>query len=252
METNAKNKRKDDAGALGGMSSREMYLMQDKQWELQPADFSCIKNLKLRLHCQKFLNRPVQMKLSRRKGKYGLRAQGQLNGGKRLRGFWRESISRGGGEDFLKVSYDDAVKQRLTTVEFEVQLPPTDKKSKSLPSVIYSVAMEPGTMNPKSVVPRGAATVRVLPEGHREGEEVSTLNLGKAFVSLPMRSGIVDPGWAKGQRPSRAASVVGALSESIPFSARASPSIGLHSFAHRLVFFFFGGGDGSLYSSLYS
>jgi len=198
METNAKNKRKDEAGAAQGMT-REMFLMQDKQWELQPADFSGIKNLKLRLHCEKFLSRPVQMKLSRRKGKYGLRAQGQLSGGKRLRGFWRESITRGRGEDFLKVSYDDAVKQRLTTVEFELQLPPTDKKSKRLPSVIYSVAVEPGTMNPKSVVPRGAAAVRVLPEGRGEDEQVNTMNLGKAFVSLPMRSGIVDPGWAKGR-----------------------------------------------------
>lgn len=194
----ARNKMKDEAGALNGMT-REMFLMKDKEWELQPVDFSSIKNLKLRRHCQKFLNRPVQMKLSARKGKYGLRAQGQLQSGKRLRGFWRQSIPNTKAKDFLKLSYDEAVRQRLTSVEFEVQLPPADKKSKRLPTVIYSIVVEPGSMNPKAMVPRGAGTVRILPEGHGDGEEVNTLTVGKAFVTMPMRCGIVDPGWAKGR-----------------------------------------------------
>merc|ERR1719464_1105136 len=194
----ARNKVKDEAGALNGMT-REMFLMKDKEWELQPVDFSCIKNLKLRRHCQKFLNRPVTVKLSARKGKYGLRAQG-LSGGKRLRGFWRQSIPRTKGDDFLKLDYDEAVSQRLTSVEFELQLPPTGKKSRKLPSVIYSIVVEPGSMNPKAIVPRGSGTVRILPEGHGDGgEEVDTLTIGRAFVALPMRSGIVDPGWARGR-----------------------------------------------------
>ena len=138
----ARNKMKDEAGALNGMT-REMFLMKDKEWELQPVDFSCIKNLKLRRHCQKFLDRPVQMKLSARKGKYGLRAQGQLHNGKRLRGFWRQSIPNTKAKDFLKLSYDEAVRQRLTSVEFEVQLPPTDKKSKRLPTPsAFSIALK--------------------------------------------------------------------------------------------------------------
>jgi len=194
----ARNKMKDEAGAANGMT-REMFLMKDRTWELQPIDFSCINNLKLRNHCQKFLSHPVQMKLSNRKGKFGLRAQGQLKSGKRLRAFWRQSTPSAKGEDFLNLSYDEAVKQRLTTIEFEVQLPPTDKKSRKLPSVIYSIVVEGGSMNPKAIVPRGAGSVRVLPEGHSEEEEVDTLNAGKAHVSLPMKSGIVDPGWAKGR-----------------------------------------------------
>lgn len=195
--SDARNKMKDEAGAANGMT-REMFLMKDKTWELQPVDFSCINDLKLRRHCQKFLSYPVQMKLSNRKGKFGLRAQGQLKSGKRLRGFWRQSTPGPKGDDFLKLSYDEALKQRLTTIEFEVQLPPTDKKSRKLPSVIYSIVVEGGAMNPKAIVPRGAGNVRVLPEGHNEGE-VRTLNAGKAQVSLPMKSGIVDPGWAKGR-----------------------------------------------------
>ncbi|OEU18975.1 hypothetical protein FRACYDRAFT_237263 [Fragilariopsis cylindrus CCMP1102] len=194
----AKNKMKDEAGALNGMT-REMFLMKDKEWELQPVDFSCIKNLKLRRHCQKFLNRPVHMKLSARKGKYGLRAQGQSQSGKRLRGFWRQTTPSAKGEDLLKIGYDEAVKQRLTSVEFEIQLPPVSKKSRKLPTVIYSIVVEPGSMNPKAIVPRGAGTVRILPDGHGDGEDVNTLTIGKAFVTQPMRSGIVDPGWAKGR-----------------------------------------------------
>jgi len=196
--SDARNKMKDEAGAANGMT-REMFLMKDKTWELQPVDFSCINNLKLRRHCQKFLSHPIQMKLSNRKGKFGLRAQGQLQSGKRLRGFWRQSTPGAKADDFLKLRYDEAVKQRLTTIEFEVQLPPTDKKSRKLPSVIYSIVVEGGSMNPKAIVPRGAGNVRVLPEGHSEEEEVDTLNAGKAHVSLPMKGGIVDPGWAKGR-----------------------------------------------------
>jgi hypothetical protein len=198
--SDARNRMKlDDAGAANGMG-RDMFLMKDKQWELQPADFSTVKDWKLRRHCEKFLGKPVKMKLSSRAGKYGLRAMGETQSGQRLRGFWRQKIgTQGKGSDFLKIKYDDAVKQRLTTIEFEVQLPPTDKRSKVLPAVIYSVAVEAGAMNQKVMVPRGAGSVRILPDGHGDGDEVRTLEVGKAMVSLPMRSGIVDPSWARGR-----------------------------------------------------
>lgn len=208
--SDARNRMKDEAGASNGMT-REMFLMKDKTWELQPVDFSCINNLKLRRHCQKFLSHPVQMKLSNRKGKFGLRAQGRLKSGKRLRAFWRQSTPGAKGDDFLSLSYDEAVKQRLTTIEFEVQLPPTDKKLRKLPTVIYSIVVEGGAMNPKAIVPRGAGSVRVLPEGHSDEEEVDTLNVGKAHISLPMKSGIVDPGWAKGRPVFRKGRPTGSL-----------------------------------------
>jgi hypothetical protein len=199
----------DDAGASSGMT-RDMFLMKDKQWELQPIDFSSIKNVRLRRHCEKYLNRPVIMRLSSRKGKYGLRAMGELQSGQRLRGFWRQAGSRAKGNDFLKLAYDDAVKQRLTTIEFEVQLPPTNKTSRALPTVIYSIAMEPGAMNQKAVVPRGGGSVRILPNGHGEGEESATIGVrGKAFVCIPMKSGLVDPGWAKGRTVFRRGRSVG-------------------------------------------
>lgn len=191
----------DDAGAANGMS-REMFLMKDKQWELQPVDFSGIKDAKLRQQCEKFLSKPIKMKLSGRSGSYGFKAQGRLASGKRLRGFWRQLDGREqAGADFLTMPYDEAVRQRLSTVEFEIQLPPTSKKGKKvLPSVIYSVAVEPGAMNPKAVVPRGSGSVRILPGGHGDGGEAETLDLpGKAYVSIPMGAGLVDPSWARGR-----------------------------------------------------
>ena len=208
--SDARNKMKDEIGAANGMT-REMLLMKDKTWELQPVDFSCINDLKLRRHCQKFLSHPVQIKLSNRKGKFGLRAQGQLKSGKRLRAFWRQSTPISKGENFLKLRYDEAVRQRLTNIEFEVQLPPTDKRSRKLPTVIYSVVVEGGAMNPKAIVPRGSGSVRVLPEGHSDEEEDYTLNAGKAHVSLPMKSGIVDPAWAKGRLVFRKGRPTGAV-----------------------------------------
>jgi hypothetical protein len=197
----ARNRMKlDDAGAATGMG-RDMFLMKDSKWELQPVDYSPIRNWALRRHCEKFLSKPIAMKLSARPGKYGLRAMGETPSGTRLRGFWRQvgAGTGGKGSDFLQLKYDDAVKQRLTTIEFEIQLPPMEKKSKILPSVIYSIAVEPGAMNQKAIVPRGAGSVRILPEGHGEGDAVRTLDVGKGIVSLPMKSGLVDPSWAKGR-----------------------------------------------------
>jgi hypothetical protein len=200
MGGDARNEIKlDDNESANGMS-REMYLMKEIDWELHPADFSQIKDAGLRKHVESFFRQPMVMKLSPRKGKRGLRAMGQSHGGKRLRGFWRQTggIALKSG-DFLSASYDDAVRTRLSMLEFEVQLPPVNKKSKNLPSVIYSVAVEPGSMNAKSIVPRGAGVVRVLPNGNGPQSKEESIHVGKAHVSLPMKAGIVDPGWAKGR-----------------------------------------------------
>jgi len=200
MGSDARNEMKlDDSESANGMS-REMYLMKEIDWELHPADFSGIKDARLRRHVESFFEQPVLMKLSPRKGKRGLRAMGQSSGGKRLRGFWRQA----GGTtlktgDFLTVGYDDAVRTRLSMLEFEIQLPPVNKKCKKLPSIIYSVAVEPGSMNAKSIVPRGAGLVRILPKGNSQQSNEESIQLGKAHGSLPMKAGIVDPSWAKGR-----------------------------------------------------
>ena len=137
--------------------------------------------------------------LQQKQGKYGMRAVGIMDNGQKLRAFWRESppglTKQLAASDFLEASYDDAARSRLSVVEFEIQLPPVDKKSKKLPSVVYSVAVENGSMNPKAIIPRGAGRIKVYPQG-RESEPIEA---GTASVGLSMRSGLVDPSWAKGR-----------------------------------------------------
>jgi hypothetical protein len=213
MESDFKGEMKlEENESVSGMT-RDMFLMKEKNWELQPVDFRNVRNMKLRRHLESFFNKPVTLKLSTRKGKYGLRAVGELQSGKRLRAFWRQAgmSSQLKVNDFLSAKYDDAIRTRLTMIEFELQLPPSDKKSKSLPSVIFSIPVEPGTMNAKAIVPRGAVNVRVLPEGRRSGEIDSTLQIGKAHVSLPMRAGLVDSSWARGRAIFRKGRITGTI-----------------------------------------
>jgi len=202
MESDFKGEMKlDEGGAASGMT-REMFLMKDIDWELQPGTFANLPDAKLRRHLESFLQKPITLKLSTRKGKYGLRAVGHLPSGRRLRGFWRQSVGplALNGDSFLSTAYDDAVRSRLSVMEFEVQLPPQDKKSQALPSVIFSVPVEPGSMNAKAIIPRGAVNVRVLPKGRvSDDSSAQHVELGKGHVHLPMRAGLVDAAWARGR-----------------------------------------------------
>lgn len=192
-----------DEGETGAVDmTREMFLMQDMPWQLQPVDenYSGVRDRAVRRHLQKHMgtNRPVELKLLKKRGKFGLRAVGKTLAGKKLRAFWRQAAAPPRGSvDFLKAPYDEACRSRLFTVEFEVQLPPLHKSSKdTLPSVVYQLSVEPGSMNAKALVPRTAGRVVVYPAG-RGGECVE---VGTAKVSVaPMRAGLVDPGWAKGR-----------------------------------------------------
>jgi hypothetical protein len=185
--------------SMSGMT-REMFLMHDVKWELQPPKIEEEKLCsKVRAHINKYLNSPVQMQLLKKRGKFGLKAFGVMKDGKKLRAFWRPSMAdRLKSTDLLEASYDEAVRSRLFVVEFEVQLPPM-KGTRQLPSVVYQIPLENGSMNPKSMVPRSSGTVKVFPEGRKEGDKDSGLFVGNCNVSASMRNGIVDPGWAKGK-----------------------------------------------------
>lgn len=201
MESDFKGEMKLEENESASGLTREMFLMKEIDWELQPVDFTLVRDAKLRRHLESFFSKPVKVKLTTRKGKHGLRAVGQLQSGKRLRAFWRQAggTSRSSPSEFLTGSYEEAVRSRISMLEFELQLPPVDKKSKKLPSVVFSVAVEPGSMNAKAIIPRGAGTVKILPHGHDAGDAVPTIHAGKGYVSLPMRAGLVDPSWAKGR-----------------------------------------------------
>ena len=184
----------DENEAMQGMT-REMFLMQDLEWELEPPQLE-LDNLALQHHIQKYLKKPLQLKLMRRKGKYGLRAVGRMADGKKVRAFWRQGVAKPiKASEFLEAPYDEAVRSRLFLVEFEVQLP--GKNRKSPVSVVYQVPLESGSMNPKAMVPRGAAHVRVYPDGNTKDD---CLEAGKCHVgAVTMRPGLVDPSWAKGR-----------------------------------------------------
>lgn len=213
MESDFKGEMKLEENESASGMTREMFLMKDLDWELQPVDFKNVKDMQMRRHLESFFSEPVTMKLSARKGKYGLRAVGQLHSGKRLRAFWRQvgANPRVKTSDLLSTSYEEALRTRLSVVEFEVQLPPTNRKSKVLPSVVFSVPVEPGTMNAKAIIPRGSGTIRVLPRGRGMDETNPSQQVGKGFVSLPMRAGLVDPGWAKGRSIFRRGRSTGAI-----------------------------------------
>lgn len=200
----AENKLDDDE-TLSGMT-REMFLMQDMNWELQPPvmDENCVDiDDATKRHIQRYCGSPIKLQLLKRKGKFGLRAVGKMESGKKLRAFWRQGGAGAGtpklkASDFLEASYDDAVRSRLFQIDFEVQLPKMKNSKAALaPSVVYSVAVEPGSMNPKSMVPRGAGRIRVYPAGHEAGS--TAVVAGKCNVGVSMRAGLVDPGWAKGK-----------------------------------------------------
>jgi hypothetical protein len=189
----------EDNEALSGMT-REMFLMQDLEWELEPPviDSANLDSATSR-HIHKYLKSPIRLKLSKRKGQYGLRAIGVLENGQKLRGFWRQGASaqtRLKTTDFLDAPYDDAVRSRLFMVEFEMQLPPV-KGKKGLPSVVYQVAIEPGSMNPKAMIPRGSSKMLAYPDGHDGSQCVEA---GKCNVGVAMKAGLVDPIWARGRQ----------------------------------------------------
>jgi hypothetical protein len=192
---------------FSGMN-REMLLMQKLKWVIEPPklqqqplstkDNACLDS-RLKQHIQKYLGGgPVEIKLQTKKGQYGLRAVGIMKNGKKLRAFWRESpsIARIKTADFMTSNYDDAVRSRVLTVEFEMQLPPIGK-NKVLPSVVYQVAVEPGIMNPNAVITRGSGKVIVYPSGHDAANQ--RIEIGTCNVGMSMKAGLIDPNWARGR-----------------------------------------------------
>jgi hypothetical protein len=230
----------DEDDSLSGMT-REMFLMQDVQWELQPPstlEMSALlqtldktKNKKVAQQVQEYMKEPIRLRLLRRNGKYGLRAIGTTPSGKKIRAFWRQASpsvafgsARNSGSagrrlkaaDFLEVSYDDAVRSRLFVVDFELQIPRNKgKKSEQAapPSIVYQVPVEVGSMNPKAMVARGEAKVKVFPVREKGGAQKMTdedaIPVGTAKVGLFMKPGLVDPNWARGRNILRIGRSVG-------------------------------------------
>lgn len=184
----------EDNQALSGMT-REMFLMQNLEWEVEPPTSFDLEDRGLKRHVEKYVNHPIHLKLMKRQGKHGLRAVGTTDNGKKLRGFWRQGNvgNRLKASELLEAPYDDAVRSRLFLVEFELLLPQYKKKQ---PSVVYQVAVEGGGMNPKAMVPRGGGTIKVYPAREKGTAPVVA---GNAPVGLRMKAGLVDPSWSRGR-----------------------------------------------------
>lgn len=184
--------------------SREMFLMKDLNIVLPKLEnMDGITDRKLRRHVQKYLGQSnVNLKLMKRRGRFGLKAIGVTEHNKKhLRAFWRPATpEKTQRVDFTKCSYDEAVRMRLPVMEFHVQLPPL-KRGESLPTVVYQVPFDSGTINPKSMVPRTVGTVHVKKDD-QEFFVTDRFHIGTGVT----RNGVCDPSWAKGRavfRPGR-------------------------------------------------
>jgi hypothetical protein len=135
-----------------------------------------------------------------------------------LRAFWRVQTTpppTTGRPDFTRFSYDDAVRLRLPVAEFQVQLPPLkgspprnggpnrgsggDNKNSGggseLPTVIYQVPFDNGSMDPKCLVPRTTGRVTVRYQGYEYVVDHDQCRIGTCAARL----GVVDPSWARGR-----------------------------------------------------
>lgn len=190
---------------LSGGMTREMFLMRNKVWELAlpqqlpdpKVDGSRRLDARLKRHIQKYLSLPLEIKLQDRRGKYGYRAVGRMQNGLKLRGFWREKPSQSKTRpNYLECSYDEAVRDRLSLFEIEVQLPPIGRE-KVLPSVVYQLAVETTPRNPDAIIPRGSGKLTVYPKG--DGTSGDGIEVGTCSVFARMKTGLIDPNWARGR-----------------------------------------------------
>jgi hypothetical protein len=229
-----------DEADAGADMTREMFLLQNLNVQLHPFDVaddaflltdnsSSSDNIgPLCRHVRRYLSEPVVLKLQKRRGKAGLRAVGiATKSGTKLRALWRQAPPAAAAatppptsgtaarvlSDYTTTSYDDACRKRLFHVEFEVVLPSLKTKAKSKTrhqrqlqqvSVLYRVAMESGSMNPKAMVPRGLGTVSIRCKSTADDNDTTTttttIPAGRTLVGVvPMKPGLVDSAWAKGR-----------------------------------------------------
>ena len=194
---------------LGGMTP-EMLVLKNQEWQLEPPNQHVVSNTirdkMLRAHVQKFVSKPLRIKGTgvglRTATNVGYKAVAKTHEGKKMRAVWKRGTVLGErritSRDMLKVSYDDAVRQRTgaTHVSWELILPPVPG-TKDLPSLVYTVPIQMGSVNPEAVVATSEGTVTLYPKGSKD--KTNRIELGTARALMPMRAGLVDPSWARGR-----------------------------------------------------
>mmetsp|Transcript_247 Transcript_247/g.598 ORF Transcript_247/g.598 Transcript_247/m.598 type:complete len:284 (+) Transcript_247:87-938(+) len=125
----------------------------------------------------------------------------------------------------INMNFDKAVRTSGTTVtlNLEVILPPykTAKGKVLRPTLVYSIPMQRGRLNPAAFVTRNTATVSLYPKGKKVAgntaksrgrpQQNQHIPLGRSFVSSPIKSGPVDGNWARGKQFFRSGRPVGVI-----------------------------------------
>lgn len=196
-EFSPENQEIDDSGGM----TQEMIMMKNQEWQLDPIDFSRISNVRLRAHLKSILFKPTRIKVTNLPLKKGLgyRAMGKTANGRKLRAAWRAGKAKElRSKEIANEKYDDAVRRRqgASHINIELMLPPM-KGSKDLPSLVYDVVVERGTVNPEAIVARSEGAVTLYPRGYKHKED--KMEVGNARACMPMKAGLVDPSWARGR-----------------------------------------------------
>ena len=124
------------------------------------------------------------------------------------------AIKRKVGSNVLEDSYEDCLKRVYGKyVELEVLLPKTKATANARvpPSLVYTVPIKTGNVNPQGMVSKSRATVTLYPNGRtlltdaelRSGKSVPKdegIRLGLTNVHVPLGSSLVDPSWVKGRK----------------------------------------------------
>jgi len=192
------NQEIDDSGGM----TQEMLMMKNQEWQLDPIDFSKVKDKKLKKHLQGLLSKPTRVKVTNLPLKKGLgyRAMGKTASGRKLRAAWRSGTRRNEikNKDIIHEPYDEAVRRRqgASHVNIELMLPPM-KGSKDLPSLVYDVVVERGSVNPEAIITRNEGKVTLYPTGYKN--KTDKVDVGDARASMPMKAGLVDSAWARGR-----------------------------------------------------
>jgi hypothetical protein len=190
---------------LGGMSP-EMLVLKNQEWELGGVrqQLNVITDKDLRKHVQQFIAKPALIKGTgvavRTASNVGYKAVAKTAQNKKLRAVWKQGTvtNRVTSRDLLSVSYDDAIRRRTgaTHVQWELILPPVPG-SRTLPSVVYTVPIQLGSVNPEAVVVSSEGSVVLYPNGSKD--KANKIELGTVSVTMAMKAGLVDPSWARGR-----------------------------------------------------
>lgn len=197
-EFSPENQEIDDSGGM----TQEMLMMKNQEWQLDPIDFSQISNKKLKRHLKSLVGKPTRIKVTNLPLKKGLgyRAMGKTANGRKLRAAWRAGTRRNEikNKDIVHEPYEEAVRRRngAAHVNIELMLPPV-KGSKDLPSLVYDIVVERGSVNPEAIITRNKGKVTLYPKGYKN--KTDKVDVGYAQACMPMKAGIVDPSWARGR-----------------------------------------------------